>query len=289
MAIRVTATPGLSTTGVPRVQVDVEWTTAPVPASVRVYRVESQVRTGVRQADPLLLSAGVGVAFDYEAPTGVDVTYVAVLEDGTASPESAPCTPVDDGSAWLVHAGLPELSVRLLVSEWPTWSRTVPQGRFEVLGRAAPVVTSGRRQAGQGTLTALTLSAADGDRLRLLLADGTPLLLRGSAVDGAGSRWVAVGDTTEKPHARNVRDLITWTLPLQVVDAPSGAALAAITYSTTSAYFATYGDTLIGAPTYTDRSAGDWYSGSPPEDVMPRRCDTTRLTCDSTAGTCDRA
>lgn len=260
MAISLTASLSTSPAGVPRVKLDAVWTTAPVPTSVTIYRSDPfGARHVVRQADPLVLAAGLGTCYDYEAP--LDLTSSWVVSNGTTEVSSGSLTPTTDGVPWLVHAGLPELSVPLSwVTAWPSWSRSVAQGVFSVLGRRTPVVVSGRRQAESGTLEVVTDSEDATDRMRAILADGTPLLLKGTSRDEPVPRWLAVGDVSESPLDRNgtLRSLVAWSLPAQVVDAPAGQALAAVQYANASAEFSSYADAKAQAPTYADRTAGAW-------------------------------
>lgn len=264
MPIALAATADTSPLGVPRVRLGVTWTNTPVPTQVVVWRSDPSGDAGpIRQGNPVVLAAGVATVFDYEAAFGSTVTYSVSLTAGSPAGALTSFTVPDPGVPWLVHAGLPELSVALpLVTDWPGWQYAVPQGVFAVAGRRAPVVVTGRRQTGVGSLSLVTQSPDEDRRLQRILDDGTALLLKGSSADEPVNRWVAVGDVTDQPYRTPVggqlRDLVEWTLQLRVVDAPSGTALAPVTYADSSLSFSSYADAATKAPTYAARSSGTW-------------------------------
>lgn len=255
MALSLTATPETSPSGIPRVRLVVAGATGP---QVYIYRRDPNGRTlTVRQASPGTL-AGTGLTvYDYEAPFDADVSYS--VQDGSATAYTAGyVTLTSAGTTWLVHPGMPELSVPLHVLEWPTWTRPVVRGIFTPLGRTNRVVISSRRFSVEGTLQTYTASANDRAAVLAILADGSALLLKGTETEGAGTRWVSVGDVDETPVELDLREFTLWSLPLIEVDAPSGRALPPATYADASATFYDYAQASAQATTYADRTGGEW-------------------------------
>lgn len=263
MSRSLTATLDTSPADIPRVKLDVSWGDSPLPDEVRLYRVDPDgTRRVVRQGDPLIVSGtpAVGTAYDYEAPFDQSVSYVAVKEDTSLEAASSSVTSTSDGIAWLVHPGLPEYSIPLLVAEWPSWTRPINRGVFAVIGRKTPVVVSARRNAESGDLAVYTTSTEGHDKLLRILDNGSALLLKGTSAEGFSSRWVSVGDVSSTPLDAGAGALVTsfvgHVLPLQVVDAPAGQALAAWTFQDSAAEFDSFADALVKAPTFADRTAG---------------------------------
>lgn len=245
--------PLVSPRGVPRIRLDVTGT----GPTVDVFRVNPDGRTvQVRQGLAVVLIAGSVTIYDYEAPFDLAVSYFVV--DGATTAFSRAVTEPSEGVSWLIHPGQPELSVPLAVLEWPTWKRPIDRGVFAPIGRANRVVVSQRRQSVEGDLVLYTATAPQSQAMESVLADGTTLLLKGTDTEGAGTRYVAVGDVAQQPTEVDLRQFTVWTLPLIEVDGPAGGALAPATYSDASATFSSYSQATTVAPTYADRSGGAW-------------------------------
>ena len=258
MVLALTASTEVSSSGIPRVRLAVS---GAATAEVYVDRLDPDGRVvSVRSADPAVTSGGALVVFDYEAAFDVAVSYtVRDTDTSPGSDTSAPVTLTSGGVAWIVHPGLPAtLSVPLGVLEWPTWSRPVQRGVFQPIGRKFPVVVSSRRGGESGDLVVYTSSHESRDAMEAILSDGLPLLLKGTSTENAGTRWVSVGDVSEQPFEADLRGFIGWILPLVAVDSPAGSALPAVTYADASAAFFSYAVALSQAPTYADRSGGEW-------------------------------
>ncbi|MEI5522545.1 hypothetical protein WB388_18240 [Streptomyces brasiliscabiei] len=93
----------------------------------------------VRSADLGWALAGIGTAYDHEAPLGVGVVYTArpLYADGTWGPASslavtvpAPGQPAD---VWIKSIDDPGLSTRVVVRSWPslTWGATIDSSPVE--------------------------------------------------------------------------------------------------------------------------------------------------------------
>lgn len=257
MAKAVTTSLGTSPAGVPVVNVSVTWTDAPIPASVNVFRIANGVRSLVRTAAPLALSAGRGTLRDYEAPFGATSLYV--VQAGTGEFTGGAITPTSS-VAWLVHPGLPEWSVPLLVEKWPTWQRPVSAAELQPISRVRPIVVSTVRQSARGELGVLTDSLDGAARMERILSGGVPLLLNTGEGQPA-ARWVAVGDVSAEPienYGAPVESCVAWSLPLTEVDPPTGVSVAAWTFQDSNLASASFGETLTKAPTFADRAAGAW-------------------------------
>lgn len=251
----IVATGETSPNGVPRVRLAVTWTDSPVPATVTIYRETAGERDVVRQGAPLVLSAGLGTAFDYEAPFTTSSRWV--VSDGSTEVFSSTLTPSSSGP-WLVHPGRPEESVPLRVMEWPSFERPIEQAVFQPVGRRAALAISGVRGSERGTLTVYTEGASAKADLLRILADGAALLVKGTSAENAGTYWAAVGNVTESPGSFDLSEFSVWTLPLVVVDPPTGTALPDVTFADATAAFLSFADALTRAPTFADRTAGNY-------------------------------
>lgn len=242
--------------GIPRVKLDV---TGAAGSTITIYRTDPDGSiVAVREADPIEgFVAPSGTVYDYEAPSDAAVTYKVI--DGATTATSGSVTSSSGGVPFLIHPGLPLLSVPLTtVLEWPTWTRPIVTGLFQPIGRRLRVGVSTRRQSVEGTLVVATGDATSRAAMEAILADGTTLLLKGSSKEHAATRWVAIGDVTEQPHELDLRTWNVWTLPLVEVDRPAGTALPPVTYADVVSTFATYAAMEAAVPTYADLVGGAW-------------------------------
>jgi hypothetical protein len=231
-----------------RVRLDVTDVGTPNLFATTVTRLNPDGRVvPVRTLDgnPLTLTTSganrVGLLYDYEMPYGSPVTY-STQETPTST--SAEVT-VDSSKAWLIHPGVPSLSMPITVSDWAARTRKVVRGVFQPMGRAtAVVVADGTRKASEYTLTVLTQSQVELDNLAALTSDTSPLLLNVPAGKGWGTptEYVSIGDIVETRSNRILVDPYrTWQLPCTVVARPAGGTQSARTYTDLLAY-ATYTD-----------------------------------------------
>lgn len=226
MADTLTATLFPATT---RVSVSLSWTSAPVPATATVERVNGDgTIVPVRGADPATLVAGAWAGDDYEAPLDSTFYYQATSTDQPGVVITSPSYVMDSqGNTWLKHPGKPVLNMIVEVATGPDLTRPVAQGVFEVLGRSRPIAVTMRRGSERGELLINTHTDADRVGLLALLEDGEPLLLSAPDGYGVGSVYVAVGEVGERrlTHVGRTADR-QFQLPITVVDRPSGTALA---------------------------------------------------------------
>lgn len=242
----------------PRIRLTVNASQVAGAADAVITRTSTSTGTApVRQANPLPLTGGIALVYDYEAPYGMLVTYSVTVRNaagGTVASGVAAAT-LAVPRPWLVHPGVPSLSVELpKVKALAERTRKVNQGVHEPLGRAMPiVVTDGRRKAVTSTLTVRTRTLLELDRLTALLDDTSPLLLNVPATLGWGvtAEYVAVGDTTESRDLDVGADPYRlWTFPYMVVAAPVGNVQAQRTYANVVAEATTYTQVLEQSPTY---------------------------------------
>ena len=227
MAVTIAATVEPATESVPpRVLLNVTATAGETSATITRQDPDGRifpVRTAT--GDPLAISAGSGLLYDYEAPFGQQVWYSS-LED----PASYTQATVDEAQAWLINVGVPVLSVPIRVQSWGPRVRKVQQGVYYPMGRRTPVVhTDGQRRSAEHTLTLLTFTAAEQQALLALVDDASPLLLNVPLSAGAGvaHEYVAVGDLTESRLTRLTSHAMrSWDLPCTVIARPAGGSQA---------------------------------------------------------------
>lgn len=261
----VTVTATVEATNVPpRVRLDVVDNGSPFYFQTTVTRLNldgSTVPVRTQDGNPLPLTTSgsnrVGLIYDYEAPFQQAVSYSTVETPGTSTPQVT----VPENRIWLIHPGVPALSVPVTLGSGSlaTVTRAAKRGVFYPMGRQNPVVqTDGARKGADSQINVLTSSTDDLAALRALLQDTGVLLLNipGSRDYGFDTCYIAVGDVGE---ARPVDLLpVTWrstSLPFVVVDRPAGGSQAQRTYVDLFNY-ATYADLLAAYPTYTDLLAG---------------------------------
>lgn len=235
----------------PRVQLTVSGLT---DATTTILRNDPDGRSrAVRGAEPLTLTGGGGVALDYEAPLGSPVTYTSAPPVNAAE-TSGPVT-VDSLDVWLIHPGVPDLSVRVPAVNVTALQERTRAARAAVMqppGRSTPVVVSEVRSSTTGGITVITETFADRDAMWALLELGITLLLNAPATLGWGVTWeyISVGDVTEDYLSRGLNAARLFSLPYTVVDRPAGALVTQWAYGDVTTY-STYTAVLAAYPTYT--------------------------------------
>ena len=259
----VTVVPTVELTNVPpRVRLDVTDTGTPNLFATTVNRLDPDgVLRPVRTTDgnPLTLSTSgsdrVGLLYDYEMPYGASVSYSTVESPGTVSA----AVTVDESRAWLVHPGVPALSMPITIASIGARTRRAQRGIFYPMGRSTPVVqTDGQRKAAEYSLNIYTATDDDRGRIDALFEDAGVLLLNVPASKGWGitAEYVSVGDMSEARVANflGYTDR-TWELPLVVVDRPSGGSQSQRTLADLLVY-PTLADLQAAYPTLADVLAG---------------------------------
>lgn len=176
-------------------------------ATTATFRVERSLDNGatwdvLRGAAAATPGTGVTV-YDPEAPNGHLMRYraQAVTAAGIASAFSSASSAVAwEAEVWRlvpITAPLEAIDVVLYSPGIPTIKRRRPQGVFDVLGRADPVIVSDTRKLGAGDVAFVTLDDAEGLELAAVLDHPGTLLLHGRAGTRWGSRYLIVGDHDE--------------------------------------------------------------------------------------------
>lgn len=94
---------------------------------------------------------------------------------------------------------------------------------FNVNNQARPLVTSKARSSNTSTLTLVSRTFADRDRLDAILASGTPLLFQVPSEYGVPDRYLSIGGTSKSRVLPDHRFPIrVFGLPFQSVAAPGG-------------------------------------------------------------------
>ncbi|MFG2292053.1 hypothetical protein [Streptomyces sp. NPDC048603] len=193
--------------------------------------------TGDMTAVPI--TGDLAVAQDYEAPLGVPVRYLVRAFTGSAylRANSRPVTlPAPRSTEIVVKDPVqPARACTLVVQTMPDWTRSARQGVHRVTGRTTPIVISDIRTSREGTMTVVTATRDEVDRLWWLLETGGTLLVQWPDAWSERDVYVQVGDVTES-HIVQWADYSdrAWSIPLTEVDRPIGGLVgsAARTWAT---------------------------------------------------------
>ena len=246
----------------PRVRLDVTDTGTPAITAVNVTRLDPDGRTvPVRTADgnPLVLTTSgsnrVGLVYDYEMPHGETVTY-GIEGSSIAVPVTVP-----DGGVWLVHPGVPSLSMPIdfRIGSFDETVNDVVRGVFRPMGRTRPIVmVGGPRLDDESQFVVATETSSDSAALKALLADGQVLRLMVPPSIGLDipTAYISPGALT----VRRVSSIGTdpkrdFQIPYTVVDRPAGGSQAQRTYVDLLEY-PTYASLLAAYPTYLSVLSG---------------------------------
>lgn len=244
----------------PRVRLNVTDTGTPAVTSTTVTRLNPDGRTvPVRTLDgnPLVLTSSTGLLYDYEMPYGAAVSYSTTATPGSSSAQVT----VDVDDTWLVHPGVPALSmpVEFMAGSFDEEPQEVEAGVFYPMGRELPVVqTSGTRQGIKSSFIIGTESLQELADLRALVKDAGVLLLNVPATSGLGVDPCYVFISGFTPRRRS--DIGTYparnvTCTYFVVSMPIGGTQAQRTYADLLD-FASYNALKAAYPTYTALLAG---------------------------------
>lgn len=208
--------------------------------------------------NPLPISGGTALIYDYEAPFGQLVSYSSLESPATVSAQVS----VDASSVWLIHPGIPALSmpVDLYADAFTEETWGVRQAIVQPMGRAnAWTASDGQRKAPTGSVTVAIESLSDLQALRDLLADVGTLLLNVPASFGYGvdTEYIAVGAATNRRRSDIGADPgRRVVLPYTVVDRPVGGSQAQRTWADIPAAYATWAAVKARYPTWAALLAG---------------------------------
>lgn len=230
----VTVTPTVELSNIPaRVRLNVSASAGETSTTINRLNADG-TQTPVRTYDgnPLALSAGVGLIYDYEMPYGTAVSYTTLESPAAVSAQVT----VAVGAPWLIHPGVPALSmpVTLRTGTLQETNYGTARGVFYPLGRSTPVVqTSGVRHSGSSSLVISTESDDELSALLALASDGGVLYFNppSRSSHGIDASYISVADvkvsrwsTVASEWGRDV------TMPFDVVDRPAGGSQAQRTY-----------------------------------------------------------
>jgi hypothetical protein len=258
----ITVTPTVEASNVPaRVRLNVADTGTPALTTTTITRLNPDGTTSpVRTPDgnPVTISGGSGLVYDYEAPYGQVVTYSSAETPGNVSgPVTVPVT-----RPWLIHPGMPTLSmpIDLRVGALDEETLQARQAMYWPMGRSTPVVIGdGARKAAQSSLIIGTETSDELSGIRALFADASVLLLNVPPSLGLGfdTCYIAPGEVRiarrpNSPGAYFGRDV---SVPFTVVARPGGGTQSERTLSDLLVYpsitalnaqYATLADLLAG-------------------------------------------
>lgn len=179
--------------------------------------------------------SGDATVYDYEAVNGENTEYraraVHIYDDGPPEDAATSLWVQDDAdyqknNAWLFkHPTKPSLNMELprerIFSE-PGYLQSAKYGRFEVLGRRAPVILPDTLGAPEGEMV-VELEGDERASMAALLAESDPLLVQAPTDDGWTERWVHIaehGRARMEDHldSLDTHDRLTWV----EVDSPAG-------------------------------------------------------------------
>jgi hypothetical protein len=202
------------------------------------------------------LSGGLFIGWDYEAPIGVQVTYLAALYAAadTVNPlalSNAATLTYTTGYSWLKDPFEPVRNMAVTIGDMTQYTYDSRTGVHQVMGRPAPITVGEVRSSAADTVTILTSTQEDRDRFHYITSSGHPLLLQSTQQSGIGNMYLAVLRVTEtrlvKTGSRTER---SWALDYQEVDMPVGDAGAFVTYQDLLNQYNTYQDALNVFDTY---------------------------------------
>lgn len=194
---------------------------------------------------------------DYEAPFGVAVDYVLVARNVDGETESAVVTvTVDVDDDWLVDLDDARNTGPVIVESFAELEYPSQQGVHRIIGRRTPIVTSDLRWTPTGRLVLVTLTVADGRRVRDALGSSSPLLFRSRIERGVGNMYVLpLGSVTEGRTSRIATEPSRrWTVDVVEIDRPDPSLYLplALTWAEVVATWATWADVIAARVTWGD-------------------------------------
>jgi hypothetical protein len=198
----------------------------------------------VRGMDRTPLSGGAFIGYDYEAPIGLDLTYIATVwndPDTQVATSDAVSVRWDTTQDWLKDPLEPVRNMPIKVVDPGDAEYDTPTGVHVVLGRPAPVTVATVRQASQGTFTFLTETRDERIRLHNLLASGNPLLFQSTQDSDIGNLYFAPLKTTQQRIVTlKTAQEYEWQIAYQEVDPPAGDPSAFTTWADVAAVYPTW-------------------------------------------------
>lgn len=226
---------------------------------VTVYRVhEDGTRWAVRGMSDV--SGGSAFGYDYEGPLSAYVTYEAT-SGATLVQSVQRRIAVAPNIATLTVPGVPTMGGTVLPARKPKMSRSRPQAKLVIFGRAEPLVLSDTLKSPEFTLDLLTLTDAEAYALTATLEVSSTLLLRMPGARVVDWCYVSTGalEDNPAPYKGGLGEEVTeWSIPCQVTSPPVGGVFGdpTATYQARVDTGATYQDAVNSGRTYLDRLKG---------------------------------
>lgn len=190
--------------------------------------------------------------FDFEAPLGVELTYIASSANDageSAGSNSAtitvPSPAADD--PWIVDVGFPGNSQQILVESLAELAYDVPVGVHKVIGRRAPIVLSDVAPYPAAELVFVTETEDAREHARATLGNGIPFLFKTGPAQGVGQMYLSVISWKEQRPSRLAQHSDRrFRVTVQQVDRPDPKLVVPVTM------IATYLDVREGFDDYAD-------------------------------------
>lgn len=165
--------------------------------------------------------------FDFEAPLDQLVTYTLTLDVGSPVTSSGVTIVTDGGTYWLKNISQQTLSATVEVIDLGKVTRPARVlARYDVLGRANPVVVSDVRGGRVGAMVIASYELAEAADIRALFAHGFTLFLQAPASTNFPDMYFVAGDVEELWAGMSDSTVRLWTVPYTEVDSPTDALVS---------------------------------------------------------------
>ncbi|MFF5473324.1 hypothetical protein [Streptomyces achromogenes] len=243
-------------------------TAVPVPQKVRFMRIGSDsIEVPVRGGDAAWAPGGIAFGYDHEAELGVSSSWYAypITAAGSVGARSqgagmAMPEPEKPRDVWLKATTTPGLSLRAIVTAWPSLEYAERQQRFDVLGAPAPVMQVDEWSLPSGPMTLLTETLDEREALLSLLTSKSVLLSQTLHAYGRPDAYWVPGKITETMTGDADDSGREWTVDMTQVDRPptvdAPLRVPGRSYSDSAGLWPTYADRTATGQTYRDVTVG---------------------------------
>jgi len=215
-------------------------TLAGTGSTMEVVRLEPGGTEVELRGSRFTLSGGQGIAYDYEAPFDVPVSYRGISNGETGY--SGEVTVESNGEDWLRSLSNPSRSVVVSVQDFAQKDSAGRVSLYQVHGRRLPVAVTDVMTAFTGTIN-LYAAGSDVNELHDLIRDGYPIMLHTPPAHGEdrfyfvvlGAKWSRVARLADDPGR---------TLTLEVAEVDSSRLVLGVSPQqyTWDELASTYGD-----------------------------------------------
>lgn len=202
--------------------------------------------------------------YDYEAPQGTLVDYIASDIDGNVVATVSLAVP--KWGTWLKSPGIPQRNLRCFYLDEDSFSVPARREVYDIEGSSVPIVHSEPRSAGRTGVRLVVMTKEDKEAAKQLLKDGLPILIDTDPDFDCPFRYVSVGDYTIirafEPDKFSLKrpERILSLLDVVEVPAPEGglAQIANWTYDSIPETFSSYNAIPAVVLTYEDLAIGNF-------------------------------